>query len=425
MKVLVYNKGCVREDIMTQNLRHKLELLGLEKTYSVREADVIIYITCAGLGDTIAECIKEIGLFNMLKKSDTKIILAGCLTNIPAIMDFYYENEDIKIVKNPDFLVPILNIINDENKRNTLTTRLENRTRGFFNNNTNVQFFLCNGCLNNCTFCKTNYMDEPLTSIPFEIALNHLKNLIKNGTKKITLSGENLTLYGIDLYGYPRLHEFIHELSKTPGLMQITVNEIAAQNMYPELLQELKTNSKVISVSIQIETASNSQLQLMNRAHTLEEYDAIAKPLIDAGKFVKTILMSGFPCETYEDLDTTINYLNDRGIYTEIICKYSDFPLLPSHEFEQLSKREKNEHTRYLRNAIKQVNHDILTQKMENTVPAIYYGKEGNRIYLGNFHVGYSIKKEHQDLELGSVVTTPAKRLVYNDLDHKSYVYRY
>ncbi len=425
MKMLVYNKGCIREEILTQNLRNKIKEQGIELVYRPSLADVIVYVTCAGLGTVISDCITEIEAFHRLKKEDTIIIVTGCLTKIPALMRYYEDFKDIKIVNNMDFIVPVLNIINDEHKKTTQKLRLESNTRTFFDNNTYIQFFLCRGCINNCSFCKTNYMHEPLVSLEFDSALKYLQDMVKKGTKYITLSGQNITLYGIDLYKRPRLHEFIHELSKTPGLLHITVNELTTQNMYPELLQELISNPKVDTVSIQIESASNAVLEEMNRHYTLEQFDAYAKPLIDAGKFIKTVLMSGFPHETYEDLDKTINYLKDRGILTELVCKYCDFGLLPSSKLEQLSKREKNRHTKYLRQATNNINYGILLNNIDKTGDAIIYGKEAGKVYLKSFYTGYSLKKEHQELELGSTIKAPAKRLVHDPDGHHDYLYRY
>lgn len=425
MKVLIYNKGCVIEDTLTNKLRRDIVSRGHEKSYDHRSADVIVYITCAGLGDVITECLEEIETMIHFKKKDANLIITGCLTKVPELMDWYKDEENVYIVKNPDFVIPVLNFIDNENKKNTIKEKLSNRTRIFYDNNTHIQFFLCRGCLNRCSFCKTNYIDDPLTSLPYEIALNYLQNMIKNGTKSITLSGENLTLYGIDLYKKPMLHKFIHDLSQTPGLMYLTINEVAAQNMYPELLKELIENPKINNVGIQLETANDRLLGLMNRGHNLEQFDAIVKPLKDAGKYVNTVIMGGFPTETYEDIDTTINYLHNRGIATELLCKYNDFGMLPSHDFEQLSKSEKTRHCIYLREAIRKINHEVLTEKIDDSKNAIVYGKEDNKIYLKSFHHGYSLKKEHLDLEPGDVVTTPARQIIKEKKRNMRYQYKY
>ena len=202
-------------------------------------------------------------------------------------------------------------------------------------------------------------MNHELCSFPFELALEHLTKLIHKGTKKIALSGSNITLYGLDLYGKKRLHEFIHRLSKVDGLEWLNINELVPGDMYEELIDEIISNPKVICTSLQLETASDRLLKLMNRNYNLEKYDYYAKKIIDNGKYIDTILMSGFPTETMEDMDITLKYLKDRNIVTEGICEYSDFKHISSSKFEQYTKSEKRIHTRYLVNGKKIIYYNI------------------------------------------------------------------
>ena len=317
MKVAVYNNGCVKEMAMMSNFYQKMEQYEIEKAKSLEECDYLVYITCAGVGDTITREIKEIRLLadNPLQK-DYKVILVGCLIN-HFQNDFkeLIDNPNIKIINNSEWVIPTINYITDMNKRNTYKEILKNRTR-ILKTNTSIQFMLQDGCNNHCTFCKSNYIDSKSKSLPFELALDYLKNMIKNGTKMISLGGENTTLYGLDLYSEKRLHEFIHELSKEEGLVLLHLSEIVAGDMYPELIDEIINNPKVTSASLQLETASNRLLKMMGRNYTIEEYDYYAKKIIESDKYIETILMSGFPTEKQEDMDYTINYLKDRKILT-------------------------------------------------------------------------------------------------------------
>lgn len=425
MKVLICNNGCVREETIAKNLRNKIIEAGHTKCYSIREADVIIYITCAGTSNSINESYQDINVCMRLKKEDALLIITGCLTKIDPLFEDIKKKDNIYIIKNPDFIIPVFNILNNEAKRNTVNTRLENRTRFNYDTITSIQFFLCHGCTNNCSFCKSNYLDEPLTSIPYEIAFNYLKSLVEKGCKVITLSGDNLTLYGIDLYGQQVLHKFIHELCALPGLMYLNVYEVTAQNMYPELLKELILQKKVKNVGIQLETASDALLKLMNRNHNMEKFDYIVKSLDEDGKLVTTVLMSGFPTETYDDLDFTINYLKSRNIYTDLICEYEDFALIPSSELPQLKNREKRKHSLYLKDAIVNINKDALMHKIDDTRKSIVTAKDGKKVYLRNFFFGYTIKKEYQDAELGDIVEIPAHNVVHLKKSKIGYQYKY
>lgn len=221
-------------------------------------------------------------------------------------------------------------------------------------------------------------------------------------------------MYGIDLYKKSVLHNFIHELSEEEGLKYIIVNEVTAQNMYPELLEELAKNRKVVQVSLQLESASDKVLKAMNRGHTLEKYDYIVRQLQDQGKIVDTILMTGFPTETEADLEKTINYIKERKIYVEGISSYEDFYAIPSHELEQLSNKEKRRRIMIAGQAIQKSNYEVLESTMDYpfTNESIVVGHNDKRVYLANSMTHYSIKKELYELPLGTIVEEKPKRIV-------------
>lgn len=425
MKILAYNNGCVREEIITKHLRERIVEEGHEKCYSAMDADVIIYVTCAGVKKSIVESLKDISAFMLLKKKDAKLIITGCLTRIDFFFDELKKEENVYVVKNIDFVVPIFNIINNENKRNTTKTKLDNRTRFSYDSNVSIQFMLCNGCINKCSFCKENYLNTKVTSIPYDIAFNYLKSLVETGTRAITLSGENLTLYGIDLYGKPVLHKFIHDLCALPGLMFLTINEVTVQNMYLELLNELISQEKIGEVGIQIETVSDPLLKLMNRNHDFEKLDYVITSLTNAGKLINTVLMSGFPTETVDDMNLTINYLKDKHIYTELLCEYCDFECIPSGKLPQFKAREKRKHTMYLRKAIIDINKDALLHNIDKTKVSIVAQKTDKKVFLRSFFFGYTIKKEYQDANIGDIVELPANNVVHLKRSKIGYQYRH
>ncbi len=414
MKLSILGSGCVREETLEIKFTSLLRKYGIEQARSLEESDFLLYITCAGIADTMKKCMSDLYLLQRCKPEKTKIIVVGCLTKFDSLFDDFKTDTSFKIIKNRDFIIPVYNYIASENKRNSYKTRLFNRTRFLYNSNTSIQFFLEDGCSNRCTFCKTNYNNSKVVSLPYEQCLEYLRELIKNGTKSITFSGENPTLYGIDLCQKQILHLLIHEISKEDGLLTISVNELCARNMYPELIEELVRNPKVKSVSMQLETASNRLLEMMDRGHTLEEFDYYVCLLRNAGKYVDTILMSGFPTETYEDLDSTVEYLNEREIYYNGICEYVDFELLPSSSFPQLSKFEKRKHTNYLLQKMSEVNYNLLSRHMKELRQVLLVGTlKGYFVFeCDNSLIALSKSKRYQELEMGTLILEQPKRLV-------------
>lgn len=417
MKVALLGHGCVRERAIETNC---LELLdnnpNIEDANTLLDADYIIYVTCAGVGETIKKCLGEIMAINEYKNTDAKLIIVGCLTNVIDIEQLEGLS-NAKIIKNRDWIIPVNNYINELNNKNSIKTKLINRTNKFFGKSTSIQFFLEDGCSNRCTFCKTNYNNSKVVSMPYDDTLNYLKNMIKRGTRIITLSGENTTLYGMDLYGEQLLHQLIHDLSKEEDLWKLDIGELTIRNMYKELEEELINNPKIRTVDIQLETASDRLLKMMGRGHTLEEYDYYVKKFAESGKNIETVLMSAFPTETYEDLNITIDYLKKRGIFTNGICEYVDFEFIPSSKFKQLPKLEKRRHTKYLTREIRKINTEIQSKKVGNVDKMIYVGNfDGYYIFENDTECPVlSRSSRFKDLEEGTLVEEKIKRFVYKN----------
>ncbi len=427
MNVFVLNDGCVREDALTQNLKNRLKVENHTITTDYKNADILVYTTCAGTGRCIEACVEMSYFLQYCKKKTSPLIITGCLAELIGKLDFVKNRDDIKIIAKKDFVVPVTNYINEENKKTTKKLSLEHATKRLCSQDIHIQFMLEDGCTNKCSFCKTHYYPKKVESANYIDSLNYLKEKISNGTRIITLSGENLTLYGIDQYKKPILHKFIHELAQEEDLNYIIVNEITAQNMYPELLEELVRNKKVVQVSLQLESASDKLLTAMNRGHNLEKYDYIVKKLQEQGKIVDTILMTGFPTETEEDLNKTINYIKERQIYVEGISSYEDFYAIPSHTLEQLSESEKKRHLMIVGQAIKSSNYEVLERAMSYPFTNLSYviGHDEKRVYLANSMTHYSIKKNLYELPLGAVVEEAPKRIVKRLGSKINYQYRY
>lgn len=214
MKIDIFLNGCIREYPLVAKLINSIqedEMLNF--TDNLKEADYIVYITCGGVEDTIIKCLNELYDVNRLKKDGATLIIVGCLTRMNDILRNFHDDRAIKIIQNKDWIVPLYNYIYGMNQRNSYKTRLENRTRYMYNNNASIQFFIEDGCSNRCTFCKTNYNNSKVESVPYDMLLSYLRKLIHKGTRCITLGGDNSTLYGIDLYNKPMLHQLIHDLS--------------------------------------------------------------------------------------------------------------------------------------------------------------------------------------------------------------------
>ena len=156
---------------------------------SFGECDYILYITCAGVGPAIESEVEGIGeLIAFCQHENKKLILVGCLTRLQNIFKEIKKMKNVIVIENDNWIVPVMNCLKNENKRNSINTILANKTMYICNYLASVQLFIQKGCINRCSFCKSNYADMTVESLHLEKLLDYLHLLIKNGVKSITLS---------------------------------------------------------------------------------------------------------------------------------------------------------------------------------------------------------------------------------------------
>lgn len=402
---------------------------GIERATTPEEADYIVYSSCGFDGKTleqVSDTIKSLAGLQMWNGVHYKLIIVGCITKLLNGMDGL--NEDVVFIRDDIWSKATLDYILNREKNITVNDMLASKIKTYcYGNEVFISADIVDGCINKCSFCKNNYMKNDVTSIPYDELLSYLKQKIANGTRFIDFHGETLNIYGIDLYGKPILHNLLHELEKEKELVGISLGEITIQNMYKELLEEIQRNSKIRNLTLQLESGSNEILKSMDRGHTIEKYEDIASSIINSGKFVDTVLMSGYPGETYHDLDLTLDYIKKSRIPVYKICQYVDADLLPSHKLEQLSYDEKIKHTKYLREVLKPLNVEIYKDNIWRMGNAVIYGKKDNVVIAvgGTTLFAYSDKEKHRKLELGSIIEEPPKMFVKKSKIVKNSIYRY
>lgn len=342
----VHNEKYVLEDILFD--RCDVEILD-----DYKDADIIIIIdTCAGTYRYIKESINYIKNILLTKKKDATVIVSGCITK-----KFNFElPEELKSILDQVILVPSSNIVEYIlGLFNIKDSFIDDRFPTFFSNIGNgIQISPVVGCQNKCSFCKSNYLDFTLKSVPIDIIQSTIERTrILDGYMEpinfINIHSSNLSLYGLDLYGKQRTHDLLNMLSKPNDVKFLFAGALI--NWYPELLNEILNNPKIKSVFISLESGSERIYKLMNRPITLDELKKVIK-IIRRHRpdiVIETEFICGFPTETKEDLDRTIDTIYELDINPLFIHPYINSPYISSSKLEQYNNEYLKEMVAYSR----------------------------------------------------------------------------
>ncbi len=332
MKVFLVSLGCDKNLVDSEHISGILQASGYTFTDDESEADIIIINSCCFINDAKEESINTI--FEMAKYKNDRckaLVLAGCLAQRyhDEIKD---EIPEIDICIGTTAFDDIAKTLDEyfKDKRKIVDLEDINCPAGFKAPREISTFGgygylkIAEGCDKHCTYCIIPKVRGDFRSVPIENVLEEAKQMASLGIKEINLIAQETTMYGTDLYGKKSLHILIHELSKIDGIKWIRILYCYPEDIYDELIEEIKNNEKVCHyLDLPIQHASDRILKLMGRQTTQAEIkskiNALRKAVPDI--VLRTTLISGFPGESDKDHKEVLDFVEDTkfdrlGVFT-------------------------------------------------------------------------------------------------------------
>lgn len=396
MKVFLVSLGCDKNLVDSEHISGILQASGYTFTDDESEADVIIINSCCFINDAKEESINTI--FEMAKyKSDRckALVLAGCLAQRyhEEIKD---EIPEIDICIGTTAFDDIAKTLDEyfEDKRKIVDLEDINCPAGFKAPREISTFGgygylkIAEGCDKHCTYCIIPKVRGDFRSVPIENVLEEAKQMASLGIKEINLIAQETTMYGTDLYGKKSLHTLIHELSKIDGIKWIRILYCYPEDIYDELIEEIKNNEKVCHyLDLPIQHASDRILKLMGRQTTQAEIrakiDALRKAVPDI--VLRTTLISGFPGESDKDHKEVLDFVEDTKFDRLGVFTYSQEEGTPAAGMDdQVDEDIKVQR----RNEIMELQQEIVFDKNESLVGEEFEAIIEGKIPMENAYIG-------------------------------------
>ena len=332
MKILFISLGC------DKNLADSEEMLGLltgnghEIVDSEEEADAIVINTCCFIHDAKEESVNTILEMAEYKKTGTCkiLIVTGCMAQrykeeiteeipeVDAVLGTTSYGDIVKALNEAEAghvfrEFKDINALPEDSGRRVITTG------GHFG-----YLKIAEGCDKHCTYCIIPKLRGNYRSVPMEKLLNQARYLAEQGVKELILVAQETTVYGVDLYGEKSLHKLLKELCKIPGIAWIRVLYCYPEEIYPELIQVMKEESKICHyLDLPIQHASDAILKRMGRRTTKAELKEIVGTLRREipDIVLRTTLITGFPGETPENHEELMEFIDEMefdrlGVFT-------------------------------------------------------------------------------------------------------------
>jgi ribosomal protein S12 methylthiotransferase len=173
---------------------------------------------------------------------------------------------------------------------------------------------LSEGCNRSCSFCAIPMMTGRHKSRTMESLLMEARYLAKKGVKEILLIAQELSYYGIDIYGKSRLAELITEISKIDRIEWIRLHYLYPTKFPFDILPVMRENPKVCKyLDMPLQHIANPVLKNMMRHVTREETEALIKRIKEEvpGVILRTTMLVGFPAETEADFEELVEFIEE------------------------------------------------------------------------------------------------------------------
>ena len=350
MKVGFVSLGCPKNQLDTEVMLHELVDAGYEITPDETEADVIVVNTCAFIESAKRESIDNILDVSWLKENrDLKaIIVTGCLAERyrNAIFDQIPEVDAVLGVGSIHNIVDAVKVVGDKGKNDSR----ENRYSSFLENDkvelggdrvlTTPEYFaylkIAEGCDNRCAYCAIPSIRGPFRSRPMEELVEEAKQLEELGVKELVVIAQDITRYGLDLYGSYKLAELLRRITEATNIPWIRLLYCYPDKVTDELVNEIRDNDKILKyIDLPIQHISDRMLKAMNRhgdAAMIKNVIAKLRREIP-GIVIRTTFIVGFPGETEEDFNELAEFMKETEFEHAGVFTYSREEDTPAYSF--------------------------------------------------------------------------------------------
>jgi len=349
VKVYLQTYGCQMNKLDTALVTSALENAGFNLTDGVEEADVVLINTCSVREHAEQRVLSHLGHLKHIKENKPDIIVGviGCMAQ--RLGAELLEHDAVDIVCGPAQIPQITKLVTEalqeKKKQLAVTEKIRSAAAddealehfesayGIKDKQIPAQAFVraMRGCNKFCTYCIVPYVRGPEVSRPPEAIIKQIKKLADNGVKLVTLLGQRVNSYrykaGDKTYC---LADLLYLASEVNGIEWIRfVTSYPQEEFFDEILQAMAELAKVCSyLHMPAQSGSDKILRAMNRSYTAAQYLAmldraseVVPGIVIAGDFIV-----GFPGETEEDFEGTINLVKKARYRNCFVFKYSPRP---------------------------------------------------------------------------------------------------
>ena len=380
----------------SRRLASALEQMGYEATRQPKDADVIVLNTCVVRQSAEDKAIGRLSSLRPLKDKNPELVISlmGCLIGVRGNRKIQERSPWVDVVSPPSDPTPLINYLNERSVKTDLLLdqdKLNALLDGDLilpseDQNTLISAYIpiVYGCSHACTYCIIPAKRGIEHSRPYEEILDEAQCLVDQGVKEITLLGQIVDRYGMDLPGQPTLASLLRDLQKIKDLKRIRFLTSHPNWITKDLLMAVAELPKVCQhIEVPNQSGDDQILQAMRRGYTSDTYRELIRDIraLIPGVSIATDIIVGFPGETEAQFENTHNLLRELRMDVAHLARYS--PRIGTFSarkmVDDVPAEEKMRRFRVLENLQETIAGEINAQYLGQTINVLFEGKSRNR----------------------------------------------
>ena len=378
--------GCSKNLVDAERLMRQLKLAGYRCVHDSAnpKGEIAIINTCGFIGDAKEESIEMILQFAERKTQGKlrKLYVMGCLSQryreelpaeIPEVDKWFGKFDYMGIV--------------EEVKGERLKVKGEGYERTLTTPKHYAYLKIAEGCNRYCSYCAIPLITGRFTSRKMEDVLDEVRWLVGQGVKEFNVIAQDLSSYGLDLYGEHRLAQLVDEMAQIEGVEWIRLHYTYPTDFPYDLLPVMAKHKNVCKyMDIALQHCSDNMLKKMHRHITREEQDAVIARIRREvpGICIRTTLLVGHPGETEEDFNELCEWVKEMKFERMGAFAYSEEEgtFAAKHYKDDIPQEEKERRVDTLMAIQQSISSEILSQ-MVGTRQRVVIDREEKEYYVG------------------------------------------
>ena len=384
-KYYVRTYGCQMNEHDSEKIKGMLESVGFTSCDVLESADIVILNTCAIRENAHDKVFGFLGVLKHLKDTTNPNLLVGvcgCMAQEEVVVkEILSKYKYVDFVCGTHNLDNLLSIIKNKIDTNQMQVEVESYEGDIVenipvdrDNKYSAWVDIIYGCDKFCTYCIVPYTRGSQRSRKKEDILEEIKKLKEDGYKEVTLLGQNVNAYGKDLYDNYNLANLLKDVSDI-GIDRIRFVTSHPWDFTDEMVDIIAERDNIMPyIHLPLQSGSNKILKLMNRRYTKEEYLKLYNSIREKVKnsSITTDIIVGFPGETEEDFEETLDVVNKckfDGAFTFAFSKRENTPAALMKE--TVSEEEKLDRLHRLNEVVNKYSNMANKKMMGKTVKCL------------------------------------------------------